>query len=468
MVVLRDRGRTKARFLGRPGHSPKEHQGPRKAPFAWYSQKRVGDGRRVPKAGPRPVKIARIIARMNIGGPAIHAVLLTKGLSDEKFRSILITGTVGNSEGDMLYFARRHGVTPLSVPELGREISWRDDVVALWKLYRIFRKECPDIVHTHTAKAGTLGRIAAILARVPIRIHTFHGHIFHHYFGPLRTRLFILIERLLARFTAKIIAISDAQLADLSMRYRIAARDKFRVIPIGLDLSPLLQSRGRDRSRGPTPDDRETVIGFIGRLVPVKNPQMALRVFERVVRHGAMGRIRLVVAGDGELRPQLQAEVTRAGLDDRILFMGWRQDLSKLYSDLDLVIVTSLNEGTPVVLIEAMASGLPFVATRVGGIMDLMLGPEQVVRGPDGRSAFSVFANGVLAEPADEQGFAAALEYLLNDPALMGRMGSEGRQFVRDRFSTERLLADIQTLYGDCLVQQDGLHVESAGRTVRA
>ena len=416
----------------------------------------------------RPIKILRILGRINVGGPAVHAVLLTEGLNNQKLRSTLVTGTVGKSEGDMLYFAHQHGVQPVIVPELGREISWRDDLVAFWKLYRIFRKECPDIVHTHTAKAGTLGRIAAVFARVPIRIHTFHGHIFHHYFGPLRTRLFILIERLLALFTMKIIAISNAQLTDLSVRYRIAAQDKFRVIPIGLDLSPLLQSRGRDRSRGPTPDDRETVIGFIGRLVPVKNPQMALRVFERVVRHGAMGRIRLVVAGDGELRLKLQAEVTRAGLDGRVLFTGWRQDLSKLYSDLDLVIVTSLNEGTPVVLIEAMASGLPFVATRVGGIMDLMLGPEQVVRGPEGRSVFSVFANGVLAEPADEQGFAAALEYLLRDPALMVRMGSEGRQFVRDRFSTERLLADIQTLYRDCLVQQEGLHVERAGRTVRA
>jgi glycosyltransferase involved in cell wall biosynthesis len=196
------------------------------------------------------------------------------------------------------------------------------------------------------------------------------------------------------------------------------------------------------------------VIGFIGRLVPVKNPQMALGVCERVFRNGAIRRARLIVAGDGELRPKLQEEVRRAGLEDQILFTGWRQDLVNLYSTLDLVILTSLNEGTPVVLIEAMAAGLPFVATRVGGIMDLMLRPEQVICGVNDRPLFSVFANGVLAESGDVEGFTAALEYLVRDPQLMGRMGSEGREFVRDRFSKGRLLAEMQTLYKECLIQQ--------------
>lgn len=403
------------------------------------------------------MKIVRILGRMNIGGPAVHAVLLTEGLNHDQFRSILVSGMIGKSEGNMLYFARQHGVTPLIVPELGREISWRDDLVALWKLYRLLARERPDIVHTHTAKAGALGRVAAVLARVPIRIHTFHGHVLHGYFGPLKTRLFIAIERFLAAFTTKIVAISQTQLVELSDRYRLAAREKFRVIPLGLDLAPLLRESEGDGRRKLGIAGREIVIGLVGRLVPVKNPHMAVGVFERLVRNApAEQPFRFIVAGDGELRPALQEHVRRAGLEDRVLFTGWHQDLWELYSMLNLAILTSLNEGTPVVLIEAMASGLPFVATRVGGLSDLTVGSEQVMRGPDGRRLFSLFANGALAESGDVEGFAAAVEYLVCDRERMQRMGSEGRRFVSERFSKERLVRDTQELCRECLGQSEG------------
>jgi len=401
---------------------------------------------------PRSIKIVRILCRLNIGGPAVHAVLLTEGLNDQTFHSTLITGMVGKSEGDMMYFARQHGVNPLVVSELGREISWWDDIVALWKLYRVLRSERPHIVHTHTAKAGALGRVAAFLARVPIRIHTFHGHVFHGYFGPRKTRLFILIERFLAFFTTRIVAISDKQLADLSSRYRIASKRKFCIIPVGLDLASLLQLRGKERRRGLGLDAEEIVIGLIGRLVPIKNPHMAVRVLARLVCSAAIGgRVRMIVAGDGELRPELQEHVQRAGLQNEVLFTGWGKDLSELYEKLDLVIVTSLNEGTPVVLIEAMAAGLPFVATRVGGVSDLMIGTEQVICGARGEAAFSVYANGALAESGDVEGFTAAVEYLLHDPDQRRLMGGEGRKFVRARYSKERLVNDVRALYQDCL-----------------
>jgi len=186
----------------------------------------------------RPVRIVRILSRLNIGGPALHAILLTEALNDAEFQSILIAGSVGTLEGDMSYLANRHGVKPLIIPELGREISWWDDLIAFGKLLRILIQERPQIVHTHTAKAGTLGRIAATLARVPVTIHTFHGHIFHGYFSWPKTKIFILIERLLGALTSKIIAISQVQLDELSNRYQIAPRSKFVVVPIGLDLAP--------------------------------------------------------------------------------------------------------------------------------------------------------------------------------------------------------------------------------------
>jgi len=358
----------------------------------------------------------------------------------------------------MLYFAQQHGVNPHVITELGREISWRDDLVALWKLYRIFVTERPDIVHTHTAKAGAIGRLAAVLARIPVRIHTFHGHVFHGYFSPLKTKLFVLIERVLACLTTKIIAISNTQLSDLSDRYHIAPRGKFKVIPVGLDLDSLLnisRNGGASNSESSAP---ATLIGFIGRLVPIKNPHMAVSVFERLVHDAPEGqRVKLIVAGDGELRSELQKRIHQAGCGSQIMFTGWRNDLVDLYSRLNMVIFTSCNEGTPVALIEAMAAGIPFVATRVGGISDLMLGPEDVISGRDGRPLFSVFANGALAESQDVEGFAAAVKYLLDKRELMQRMGSVGREYVRQRFSRERLIRDITNLYQDCLASNGGV-----------
>jgi glycosyltransferase involved in cell wall biosynthesis len=401
---------------------------------------------------PRPIKIVRIISRLNIGGPASHAVLLTAGLNDARMRSILVTGTVGSKEGDMQYIARQYGVNPIVIPELGREISWREDLIALWKLFRLLTRERPDIVHTHTPKARTLGGIAALLARVPIRIHTFHGHYFYGYFGPRKTRVFLWIERMLARFATKLVAISDAQLLDLSDRYRISAREKFTVVPLGVDLSILLNVRRAAEGNSASGPGREVRIGFVSRLVPVKNPQMALRVFTRLVRRPACETPpRLVFVGDGELKAALQAEAAQLGVRDHVSFAGWQSNIGEWYARLDVVALTSLNEGTPLALIEAMASELPFVATRVGGVPDLVCGPEEVVRRGDGRPLFSLFANGVLVGLGDEEGFDAALWFLLSDRARMRRMGQAGREFARDRFSKERLVRDIQALYWECL-----------------
>lgn len=404
-------------------------------------------------SGVLPVTVVRILARMNVGGPAIHAVLLSDGLNKKRFRSILVTGVVSKSEGDMLYLAGQYGVSPMVIPELGREISWRDDLIALWKLYRLLLRERPDIVHTHTAKAGTLGRVAAVLARVPVRIHTFHGHVFHHYFSPWKTRMILFIERLLSHLTTIMVAISPAQLTELTGRYRLANAGKFKVVPIGLDLSPFLdidrrtveENSGGGHSCGIT-------IGLIGRLVPVKNPFLAVRAFARSVWQGSLPEhSRLLIVGDGELRPSLQAHVDQIGLHKEVLLAGWQQNLPKVYRALDFIMLTSDNEGTPVVLMEAMAAGLPFVATKVGGVEDLVVGGGRVIGDETGRPLFASFSNGLLVKPGDEEGLAAAVAYLSSNPAVRRCMGEEGRKFVRVRFSRERLIRDIEEMYRHCL-----------------
>ncbi|MFI5371468.1 MAG: glycosyltransferase family 4 protein [Candidatus Eisenbacteria bacterium] len=377
----------------------------------------------------------RIIARLNVGGPAIHTVLLTSGLEDRVFHSTLVTGVRSESEGDMGYLAREAGVEPRVIPEIGRELTWRNDLVALWKLVGLMRELRPWIVHTHTAKAGALGRLAAILAGVPIRVHTFHGHVFHGYFGPLKTRMFIGIERLLGRFTDRIVAISERQLEELCDIYRVAPRARFAVIPLGFDLRSFA---GAERHRGElrralgVPDGR-ALIGIIGRLVPIKNHAMFLDAARRIL--DARGDAGFVIVGDGELRGELERTVREHGLSDRVYFLGWRRDLDVIYADLDVVALTSNNEGTPVAVIEAMAAGRPVVSTRVGGAVDVVEDE----------------GTGLLVPAGDATAFTRAVLRLLADPALRARLGARGRELALARYDSARLVADVRRLYLELL-----------------
>ncbi|MGB9596699.1 MAG: glycosyltransferase, partial [Candidatus Poribacteria bacterium] len=214
------------------------------------------------------IKTIRIIARLNVGGPAIHVTLLNSGLNKEKYESILVSGVVGDNEKDMSYFAYDHGVEPIFINELGRDIGIKNDLVALYKLFKLIKAEKPDIVHTHTAKAGTLGRVSAILAGVPCKVHTFHGHVLHSYFGPLKTKFFIFIEKFLARFTDKIIVISPLQFKELCYDIKIAKPNKFAIIPLGFDLTQFLNSemyQGKLRKELNIPENT-LLVGIVGRL----------------------------------------------------------------------------------------------------------------------------------------------------------------------------------------------------------
>ena len=376
-------------------------------------------------------KIVRIIARLNIGGPAIHTVLTTAGIKN--FDTTLVAGQCGAEEGDMSYLARERGVEPMIIEELGREISPFDDVRAFARLVRVLRRERPDIVHTHTAKAGTLGRLAAIVARVPVRVHTFHGHVFDGYFPPWKTRVFLLIERTLARFTDRILTVSDGQRSDLAERYQIADAERIEVVPLGLDLEPLL---GCEQHRGQLRKELGTdapLVGIVGRMVPIKNHELFFAAAAQVPK------AHFVVVGGGEREVELRAVVEELGIADRTHFIGWRRDLDRVYADLDVVVLTSKNEGTPVALIEAMTAGVPVVATAVGGVPDL-LGHGQ--RGDLVPAPF---------EPAE---IAAAIGRALM-PAARERAARLRAQTV-ENFGASRLCKDLENLYTRLLKERDG------------
>jgi glycosyltransferase involved in cell wall biosynthesis len=366
------------------------------------------------------MKIVRIIARLNIGGPARNAVLLTEGFSD----TVLVCGEVDGTEGDMIYLAQQKGIKPVIVEELGRELSWKDDWTAFWKIYRIIQREKPDIIHTHTAKAGALGRMAGILYGRAILIHTFHGHVLSGYFGKFKTEIFIWTEKFLALFTDKIITVSENLKKELVEKFRIAPEKKISVIELGFELDELLKL--------PPRENRGTVnIGIVGRLVPVKNHKMLFRA----CRGGLNLPYRLIVIGDGELRGELEKYAEQLGIKDKVEFRGWIKDLKTIYEELDIVALASLNEGTPVSLIEAMAGARPVIATNVGGVKDIV--KDEV--------------NGCLVDSEDVGEFSKKLTELVGNSVKRGVFGINGRKMVQERFAKERLIKDTERLYNTLL-----------------
>lgn len=405
------------------------------------------------------MKVLRIIARLNVGGPARHVVWLTAGLS--AFETVLVTGVVPPGEDDMGYFATAAGVTPITLPQMSREISPKD-ALTTWKLYRLMLRERPDIVHTHTAKAGTVGRAAGLMYRwlTPSAligkpracrfVHTYHGHVFHSYYGPLTTKLFLMIERMLARLvTDRIVVVSEQQRREISDQFHVGRPQQFVVVPLGLDLAPFANAeerRPRLRRELNAPDD-EVLIGIVGRLTEVKNHGLFLQAAARLKAIRASDsdtrRVRFVIVGDGHLRAELEQQAKTLGLNDDVIFLGTRNDAEVFYPALDIVALTSRNEGTPLTLIEAMANARPVIATTVGGVVDL-LGPES-----QPHAGYTVCYRGVSITSGDAEGFAQGLDALIRDPALRRELGERGREFVAQNYAKERLLRDISKLYAE-------------------
>ena len=316
------------------------------------------------------VKILRVIARLNIGGPAVHVINLCAGLDAQRFETTLVCGDVGLHEGDMGYLAVAAGVQPVVMPTLQRAIAPITDLLALWQLYKLMRRIRPQIVDTHTFKAGALGRVAAWLAGVPVRLHTFHGHVFQGYGGGLQSMLIVQLERALGRLTTRVFGVSQLVNAELQA-HRIVPAAKLQVFPVVLDLAPFATAARRGTFRAELGIDAGTaLVGNIGRLVPIKNQALFLEIAALLMQRGFGGKF--VLVGDGELRVELEQRAQALKLADRIYFCGWRRDLAGVLADLNVMVNTSLNEGTPVAIIEAMAARVPVVATAVGGVPDLV------------------------------------------------------------------------------------------------
>jgi len=390
-----------------------------------------------PPSGGRPVRVARVIARLNIGGPAQHAILLAAGLDRARFVTTLVTGVVSRGEGDFSGLAHARGVNPVVVPELGRAIHPARDLTALIKLVRLFRALRPDIVHTHTAKAGTLGRLAARLARVPVKIHTFHGHVLEGYFSRPVTRAFLEIERRLARTTDRLVTVSPRLKAQL-LAMGIGRPEQVEVVPLGLDLERFRRARPASPTLRPSLGlaDGASVLGIVGRLVRIKDHAT---LFQALARLHTEGRgVHLTVVGDGEERARLEGLASSLGLGRRIHFLGWRVDLETILKELDVVICASRNEGTPVALIEAMAAGIPVLSTDVGGVADL------VTHG----------LTGWLVSPGDPDAMASGIRHLLDDGPLRGRLAAAGQAVALDRHDVARLISRVEVLYADLLAKK--------------
>jgi glycosyltransferase involved in cell wall biosynthesis len=385
-----------------------------------------------------PIRVARVIARLNIGGPAQHVIHLTARLPRDRFESVLLSGREAPWEGSMHDLAARCGVRPISVPGLGRRLFPVDDVRSMVFLTRFFRHFRPHIVHTHTAKAGAIGRLAAWLTGVPVVVHTYHGHVFHGYFSKPMTSLFLAVERSLARRTSRLLTVSESVKRELE-RYRIGRPGQITVLPLGLDLDRFLgcEPRAGELRRELGVDDRQPLIGIVARLVPIKRHEDFIAASALVASR--IPDALFLVVGDGERRAELEALVRRQGLAERVRFLGWRQDLDRIYADLDVVVLTSANEGSPVSLIEAMAAARPVIATSVGGIPDLV---EHGV-------------NGLLARAGDPSATAEAIVSLLANPERRRAMGEAGRKRVHDAYGVNRLVSDVDRLYSDLMRGRD-------------
>ena len=389
-----------------------------------------------------PVRVVRVITRLNIGGPSIQATRLTSVLDRRGFSTTLVHGRLGRGEGDMSYL-----IDPASravhLETLCRPLSPIDDARTLLRLYSELRRARPQIVHTHMAKAGLLGRLAALLynmtrgsaprARV---IHTYHGHVLEGYFTPIVARLFVALERLLARCSDRLIAISPAIERELRDEFRIGTAAQYRVVPLGFELAGFAaiddHARARARQSFGLPADAD-VISTVGRLTAIKNYRLLLDTIQLVAQKRPS--VVALIAGDGELRAELEAYAAQLKVADRVRFLGWRRDLDTIYGATDVFVLTSRNEGTPVALIEAMASAVPGVATDVGGVRDVITSEDVGARVPNG----------------DAAALADAITRYLADAAARRRAGEQARRSVLERYSLDRLVRDIEQVYRDLL-----------------
>lgn len=385
----------------------------------------------------RKPKIVRIIARLNIGGPAQQACTLHDRLA-ENFQTHLIHGRVAAGEEEIgVSLSQPESVVKL--PRLSREIALWSDTVVFVQILKLLLKERPQIVHTHTAKAGALGRVAAWLAGVPVVVHTYHGHVFDGYFSPIETKIYQTIERALARITTRVVVVSPSQAHELSYKYKIAPITKFSVVRNGFELNGIHKNRTVARERWGF-SDSDLAIVWAGRMAPVKNVELLAATIKLARKR--LPNARFLIAGDGSERVKLESEI---GACSNARLVGWQEDMHKVWPAADVALLTSKNEGTPTVLIEAMAAGVPFVATNVGGVADLAAPPVEHASRGSLRAA-----NGFLTECRPDS-LIDSIEQIAKDPHRLTRMGEAGREFALRNHSLDRFVDSLESLYRELL-----------------
>ncbi len=390
----------------------------------------------------RPIKVLELIARLNIGGPAVLVVELAAGLPEDRFEVELAAGRVGPGEAQMDFWANARNVAWTQVDGLSPELG-RGNLTAFKEIVGLIKKRRPDVIHTHTAKAGTLGRLAArwIRGKKPKIVHTFHGHVFEGYFPRWKTRLFLAVERFLAGRADRIIVLSPEQAEDICRVYRVCDREKVTIIPVGLDLDLFerAEAKGFRGKLGISPD--VFLVGQVGRLTGIKDPATSIESFKRLAELTERPAV-LVFVGAGELEAELRAQAAGSGLADRVVFAGWQEDMPAVYAELDALVLTSINEGLPLALIEAMAAGKPVAATPVGGVPGL-LGLEESGRAGD----YVVGRRGLGFSRGDAGGLAKALAWLMAGGEEVDRMARAAQEFVLANYSRQAFLEAHARLY---------------------
>ncbi|MFQ5628999.1 MAG: glycosyltransferase family 4 protein [bacterium] len=379
----------------------------------------------------RSEKVLLIVTRLNIGGVAKHVVRLAKGLRELGYEVLVAAGQVDAHEGDMAFYAREHDISIATIPELGRAIRWNDDFKAFLKLYQLVKKFRPDVVHTHTAKAGTLGRIGARLHKTRLIVHTYHGHVFQGYFSPLKTKMILWIEKILAKLTGRIITLSELQKRELQKIYKLAPETKLSVVPLDFDRDEFLASAkyhiGLHKEIA-LPNEAK-IVAAVGRIVPIKAPELFLKIARNIIARHA--NVHFVFVGRGEEEAEARALVSNLGLVENVHFLGWRKDIAAMYNEIDLLLITSKNEGTPYTILEAMAAGCPVVATDVGGI------PDMIAHGKTGL----LFASGDVDAGTD------AVEKVLYSPQLKNQIATQAIEFIDAHFSCKQSVTRMDQLY---------------------
>lgn len=396
-------------------------------------------------------RILRIHNRLIVGGPTLNVLNLTRYLAPD-FETLLIVGEKEDHEKDASFLADQMGIKTISIPDMGRSLHPYRDYKAYRQVKKIIEEFRPDIIHTHAAKPGAIGRLSAGPSGKTVVVHTYHGHVFHSYFGGLKTKFIINTERFLAKKTDILIAISEQQKKELVEKFKIAVPEKFRIIPLGFDLNKFQENQDQKRKKFREEfnlGDDEIAIGIIGRLVPVKNHNLFLQGID-YVKKNSQKKIKAFIIGDGESRRDIEEAATKLGitftsmdknsdLEASLIFTSWRSDIDTINAGLDIIALTSLNEGTPVSLVEAQAANKPIVSTRAGGISDVVLENETAL----------------LSDVNDSKSFQENLLSLVENDEIRFNLGKKGANHVQRKFSVERLVEEMADLYSELLTKKN-------------